>query len=472
MINIYGNYELVKVTPKHDSRIEDQQSIDLIAKNRLLDLWWHRYRGFASNAAQNVYMFIVARTLGFNKIKEIMSYRDISEGVYTVDNKLITVGTGLSTRSVIKAVQELESLGYIIKTKRVDSTNRDKPSVYEVNIQYFNSEISKAKKKEINLDKPKKKNQGLQNVTKNKKLIDQIGGFLDENTHTHVSEDDEFGGEKNGSMGVKPATPMGEASFTPLTTISKDIESKSLEREPLQPIGCGGFSEKIFIEEYNKNMKTHYGRYYVPPIGTTSHAKRVRGQLKHLYTKLTLIENLNPIDFIRTCITEWDYICETKLFFLEKSSKSSIRVSPSIGIILKLTEKVLEAYYEVTKNDPDKVEAVYGDATGYRARELQKMGYSSEYALKQALLEVELAKEKQNKGRDEVARLERKYELEIAALRKEQDRQLTLARNEIRKAKEEANKAKYADIYNFSLNNMVDPELEAGTSTPNQTSTD
>lgn len=470
MNNIYGDGKPLTTNAKVDGRIEGQRSVTLETQKRFYDLWTQRYAYIPSKSASIVFTFILGRTFSYNKTKEIISYRQISEGMETKEGDVITDGTGLCISMVKKLVKELEDLNFIKKTKRADKHKFKEASVFEVNLEFFNEEIRKAHNKDKTMaKKSKEKNTGLQHVTKNKNLIDQIGGFLDCNTHTSVSTTDSH------SSILPIATPVAIGSilqYPSLTTISKDIENKPLEREPLQPIGCGHSSEEEFIKEYKENMKANYGRYYVPPVGPTAHAKRVKGQLKNLYSKLTQIEDLDILAFTKFCIVDWKYVCTNKLFFLEQHSKSSLDVSPQIGLILRFTEKFLEAYREVEVRDPDKIETVYGDAVGYRAKELQKMGYSTDYALKQALIEVELAKEKQTKTKDEVAQLERKYELEMAKMRKEQDKQLTLMRNEVRVANQKAREAKHPEIYNFSLNNMVDPELETSTPHPNQTLTD
>lgn len=446
MINIYGNGDLIEVKDKIDSRINGQQSIDLVSQKRFYDMWYQNYIGEASSSAQKVFHFIVARTFTFNKVKEIISLRDMSEGMYSREGELIVKGIGLKISMIRLAIQELEKLNYIIKTNRVDKANSVIPSLFEVNIEFFNNEIRKA----YNMEKKVKiKNKGLQGITKKKHLINSIPeGYLSDTPCQPIN-----------STPVDVVTEpllMDCASLT--NSISKDILYKETERNEQQPSGCDIISLGDLKRIYNNEMRANYGGKYIPPTGTSKQANKIQGQLKHLYKKLITIENLNKTKFIQFIVQEWKHVCTSKLSFLEQHSKSSLPVSPEVGIILNFTDKFLEAFRACEVGDPDKIEVIYGDNVGFRARELQKMGHTAEFAMKRAVLENEVANTKKLNTEELVEAERRKYELEMAKLRKEQDAQLTAMNNELRRVKEEAEKVKYSDIFNFSLNNMVDPD--------------
>jgi hypothetical protein len=465
MINIYGNGDLIEVTPKNDSRIEGQKVIGLMAQKRFYDMWYQQYASQISTAAERVFRFIIARTFTFNKTKEIISIRQFREGVYTHTDDLIVSGINYSKPTIIKAIAELEDAKFIIKTKRVDKLKNEAPSIFEVNIDFFNKEIIKNSKmkEDKNMQKKKKdKNAGLKKATeKLSKLKGLPDGFIGYNPQEIADQNQGSTLDNQGLALVKSTLPGGKASLTPLTIENTNVFSKEINQsKEEQSYDCRDFSEKKFREIYRLEMLENFRRFYEPPKGKAS------GQLTEIYKKMKSLENIDIPKFLTFCIRDWKHVCTQKLFFLEKHSQSSLPVSPQLGIILKFFDRFLECYQQSLILPSEKIETVYGDAVGFRAKELQKMGYSTEYALNMALTEERIKHERNDKTVKTREALDIEFEKEKARIRNQYEVELTLMRNKLLEA-EEARRMAVAEsilgpIEGFTLGSMSNPELQNG----------
>ena len=84
------------------------------ARERLARYWM----GMLKGSEFKVLNFVLDRTLPFGKSREIIPIRHFTDGVWTRAGDLVTVGTGLSRRSVITATHTLADMGLV---KRVPS---------------------------------------------------------------------------------------------------------------------------------------------------------------------------------------------------------------------------------------------------------------------------------------------------------------------------------------------------------------
>jgi phage replication O-like protein O len=87
-----------------------------------------------SGAELKVLLYIVRRTFGFQKDVDIISIPQLMDGITKKDGEKLDYGTGLSRDAVVRAIKSLEEQNIIIRERRTDEHNADRPSTFRLNI--------------------------------------------------------------------------------------------------------------------------------------------------------------------------------------------------------------------------------------------------------------------------------------------------------------------------------------------------
>ncbi len=90
--------------------------------NAFLDLWM----GSMGKAEVKVYLYLIRRTLGFQKSKDDISLSQFCTGMRDSRGKVLNRGTGLNRRTVIQALKNLESQGLIASENHPKNPMRSK----------------------------------------------------------------------------------------------------------------------------------------------------------------------------------------------------------------------------------------------------------------------------------------------------------------------------------------------------------
>ncbi|NEP59599.1 MAG: replication protein [Symploca sp. SIO2G7] len=99
----------------------------------ILDHWMSRLGG----AEFKVLLYIARRTYGFGKASDNISLNQISKGIKKRDGTILDEGTGLSIPSVTKALNQLVSIGIVIKTENYNDLNRGRiENTYSINLNW------------------------------------------------------------------------------------------------------------------------------------------------------------------------------------------------------------------------------------------------------------------------------------------------------------------------------------------------
>ena len=79
-----------------------------------------------------VLLYIIRRTYGFKKSTDNISINQMVEGITKKDGTVLDKGTGLSKRSVQRAVQSLAAKNLIVVRQNFDATQGNLPSTFSL----------------------------------------------------------------------------------------------------------------------------------------------------------------------------------------------------------------------------------------------------------------------------------------------------------------------------------------------------
>jgi biotin operon repressor len=72
--------------------------------------------------------------LAFKKNADTISIPQLMDGITKKDGEKLDHGTGLSRDAVVRAIKSLEEQNIIIRERRTDEHNADRPSTFRLNI--------------------------------------------------------------------------------------------------------------------------------------------------------------------------------------------------------------------------------------------------------------------------------------------------------------------------------------------------
>jgi hypothetical protein len=139
---IYGDGLIIDPRNKQDKYIYGQKTITLLEQKHLMDMLWAKYLVRLRGNEYKVLFFILARTFGYNKLREIIRIKDIKNGVVSKKGEILQYGTGLSESSIKRALKSLSNHKYIIRVARWSQNDGSRlTTCYFLNIDFFNQEV-------------------------------------------------------------------------------------------------------------------------------------------------------------------------------------------------------------------------------------------------------------------------------------------------------------------------------------------
>jgi hypothetical protein len=88
-----------------------------------------------SGAELKVLLYIIRRTFGFKKLKDGISLSQMMNGIKKRDGEYLDHGTGLSKKTLLKALNSLEDGGYIVSERRRSAERGDEPTCYRLRLK-------------------------------------------------------------------------------------------------------------------------------------------------------------------------------------------------------------------------------------------------------------------------------------------------------------------------------------------------
>ena len=141
---IYGDGTILAPIRKENNFIYDQRTVNLREQKVIMDLLWGKYACNLTGAELKALLFIMSRTLGFNKLKEIIHINSFRDGILDDEGQIIQHGPGMSSATTHRALKGLLDKELIVKHKRHAKHNGNNlSSVLQLNINFLNIEILK-----------------------------------------------------------------------------------------------------------------------------------------------------------------------------------------------------------------------------------------------------------------------------------------------------------------------------------------
>lgn len=438
MQHTYGNGKLIKTTLTNTNEyITDQEKIEFPDQKRIYDMLYSKYIHELSAKAQSVLMFILGRTFTFNKVKEAIKIDDIEHGVFS-KGEIITAGTGLSRRTIERALKELTDYGIITNQRRMYRGSYTW-SIFGINIQFFNEKIMESRKEKKEM--AKKKTTPAERLAEKKKLNEQLPEEY--KIKEQLKEDEDRGFYPPSGLTHPPVT-----SDVTITTNKLELYNHSKEN-------ISNFSNCRDLPNFKKLYQSKFKEYF--PGKFIPFTQQQHGQLKHYFSKLVEIDDLDVSEFLDYCFAEWNYIVKNKLAFLEKHSESDLPNSAEINILLKFLNKFLEGFRE----QEDEFTPKYGDELQFRIKQLTKQGYSVDLATKTAVYEMEYRKDKKDSLESKIEQNEIKHEEQNAKIAMAYQQELDKLRKEKEELELKLKKEKNKDVLGFNMNNISIDDVES-----------
>lgn len=83
-------------------------------------------------AELRVLLYIIRRTFGFDKDKDSISLRQMTEGIRSKDGRVLDHGTGMSRKAVISGTRGLVEKGIISVRKKTSPENGSETNIYRL----------------------------------------------------------------------------------------------------------------------------------------------------------------------------------------------------------------------------------------------------------------------------------------------------------------------------------------------------
>src|SRR5215217_7507067 len=89
-----------------------------------------------TGAELKVILFLIRRTYGFGKDDDAVSLSQLLQGMKERGTgRILNKGTGLTKKTLLQALTNLESQGHVIREQRRSDERGNEPTVYRLNIQ-------------------------------------------------------------------------------------------------------------------------------------------------------------------------------------------------------------------------------------------------------------------------------------------------------------------------------------------------
>src|SRR5258706_5211599 len=87
-----------------------------------------------SGAELKALLYIIRRTFGFKKTEDTISLNQMLNGITTKTGDVLDRGTGLSKKTLVRALNTLEAKHIILTERRRSAERGNEPTVYKLNI--------------------------------------------------------------------------------------------------------------------------------------------------------------------------------------------------------------------------------------------------------------------------------------------------------------------------------------------------
>jgi hypothetical protein len=141
--------------------------------NILFDLM----RGILKRNEYDVFMYIVRRTLGFHKLSDAISLSQFQSGIVKQDGQRLDYGCGIkSTDTILRAVRELERLGFVTRQQVQERNGAFSSTIYTLcpeailqAVKPEQEEVEREEEKAVILIKEKASSENREGLAENKR---------------------------------------------------------------------------------------------------------------------------------------------------------------------------------------------------------------------------------------------------------------------------------------------------------------